>query len=79
MIGTVTQTGGANGTVTVKATFSGGASGHVDISIPAGPGTSTAPLTVSVDPTAATCSGSLTYANGQELSGTCSLGRWTRP
>jgi len=73
LAGTVEQTGGRNGMVTVKATFSGDASGHLEISIPTSATATSAPLTVTVDPTGATCAGSLTSATGQDLRGSCSL------
>jgi hypothetical protein len=75
LAGTVTQEGNqTSGTVVVAATFSGAVAGRLDLRIPlSGGGSGAAPMTLTVQPTGATCDGELQYADGQEFGGTCSL------
>jgi hypothetical protein len=73
LTGTVTETTGADAVAKVSTTFSGTASGRLEVTIPLAGGTSSAPLTLTVDPTGATCTGELTYATGDTFGGSCSL------
>ncbi|MFN8620831.1 MAG: ferric reductase-like transmembrane domain-containing protein [Chloroflexota bacterium] len=69
--GTVDQSADA---VTVAATFTGDAKGHLDLRLPTQTSRDqTAPMTLTVDPTGAVCTGELTYADGREFGGTCTL------
>jgi len=71
--GTVTQTKTAGGTLAIDAKLSGAVAGRVQVSIPLGAGDAAAPLTLTVDPSGATCEGTLTSARGGVLGGSCSM------
>ena len=63
----------ASNTVMIQATFDGQAQGSLHVSIPLSNDAATAPLTMVVQPTGATCQGALTFARGDVLGGTCTL------
>jgi len=73
LTGTARQTGGQDGVVTLEARFVGSADGRLEATIPLSDDAASAPLTMTVDPSGATCTGSLTFARGQVLGGSCSL------
>jgi DMSO/TMAO reductase YedYZ heme-binding membrane subunit len=73
LVGTVRQSGGASGSIAIDAALGGTVKGHLTATIPLGGDQAAAPLTVTVDPSGATCSGELTSARNNVLRGTCSL------
>ncbi len=70
--GTVRQTTTAGGIAIIDATLAGTVRGTVHAEIPLS-GSGVAPLTVSVEPTGATCTGELTFARQNVIGGSCSL------
>jgi len=70
--GTARQTTTAGGIVVIDATLAGTVRGTVHAEIPLS-GSGVAPLTVSVEPTGATCTGELTFARENVIGGSCSL------
>jgi len=71
--GTVTQTQANGGTIVIDAKMSGTVTGRLQASIPVNDGSAPAPLTLTVDPSGATCTGTLTSAQGGRLGGSCTL------
>ena len=71
--GTVTQTKTDGGTLVIDATMSGAVAGRLQASIPLARDDAPAPLTLTVDPSGATCEGTLTSARGGTLGGSCSM------
>jgi len=71
--GTVTQTKTDGGTLVIDGTMSGTVAGRLQASIPLARDGAPAPLTLTVDPSGATCKGTLTSARGGTLGGSCSM------
>ncbi len=71
--GTAKQTGDGGGTLVLDARMTGAVGGRLEASIPLGEEDAAAPLTLTVDPSGATCQGALTFARRNVLGGTCSL------
>lgn len=71
--GTVTQTKTDGGTLVIDATLSGTVAGRLQVSIPLARDGAPAPLTLTVEPSGATCEGTLTSARGGRLGGSCSM------
>jgi hypothetical protein len=72
LTGTVDQVGGSQGRIVIAARFTGDARGRVELEIPLGPD-GEAPLTLTVEPTGAVCTGSLQYAQEGQIGGQCTL------
>ncbi len=71
--GTATQTQTAGGTLVIDAKMTGAVTGRFHAAIPLTGDAQTAPLTLTVDPSGATCQGELTSAREGRLGGSCSL------
>jgi len=71
--GTVTQTKTDGGTLVIDATLNGAVAGRLRASIPLARDDAPAPLTLTVDPSGATCVGTLTSARDGRLGGSCSM------
>ncbi len=71
--GTANQTDANGGTLVIDAKMSGGVAGRFQAKIPLAGDAQTAPLTLTVDPSGATCQGDITSARQGRLGGTCSL------
>jgi DMSO/TMAO reductase YedYZ heme-binding membrane subunit len=71
--GTAVQTSGAGATLTIDARLGGSVSGQLKVTIPLADDAGSAPMTLTVEPTGATCTGEITTARRGVLGGTCSL------
>jgi DMSO/TMAO reductase YedYZ heme-binding membrane subunit len=71
--GTAVQTSGAGATLTLDARLSGTVTGRLKVTIPLADAAGSAPMTLTVEPTGATCTGEITSATRGVVGGTCSL------
>jgi DMSO/TMAO reductase YedYZ heme-binding membrane subunit len=71
--GTASQTSGAGATLALDGRLSGAVAGRMTVTIPLADDSAVAPLTMTVDPSGATCTGEITSARQDRLGGSCTL------